>query len=253
VAVLDTGVDLTHPLLVGHVTPGYNFVENDDQPSDAPNGLDDDEDGVIDEGVGHGTHVTCIIATVAPQARIMPIRVLNSDGGGTLFDIVNGLVYAVDHGAQVINLSLSSPINSPLLEAAIQYAFDHQVIVFAAAAGGAAGLNYPAAYPQVIAVGSVTRDHHVTDFSQPYAQLVDIFAPGENIYSTYYNGYFAWWTGTSMSAPFVTGEAALLLSPGTCQFACVRDAIINAVDPVSGFKEGGRVNLDKATKVLKLK
>ncbi len=181
----------------------------------------------------------------------MPVRVLNSDGGGSLFDIVGGLVFAVDHGAQVINMSLSSPINSPILEAAVKYAFDHQVIVIAAAGGGLGGLDYPAAYDQVIAVGSVTKDHRVTNFSQPYAQMVDIFAPGEYIYSTYWNDQFAWWSGTSMAAPFVTGGVALLLSPGTCQFECVRAAIINEVDSVKDFKAGKRINLDKATKILK--
>jgi subtilisin family serine protease len=255
VAVLDTGVDLSHPLFAARLLPGYDFVDNDDRPDDVPNSLDDDEDGGIDEGVGHGTHISGIIAAIAPNAKILPVRVLNSDGGGALFDILQGIAFAVEHGAQVINFSLSADEDSPLFAAAVQYALAHRVVIIAAAAGEADYLEYPAAYDGVIAVGAIQKDHHITDFSTPYAELVDVFAPGELIYSTYSGGAFAWWSGTSMAAPFVSAEAALLLEKkrmDACVPGCIIEMVINEVESVKPKMKGnGRINIEKAVKKAK--
>jgi subtilisin family serine protease len=252
VAVLDTGVDLNHPQLVGRLVPGYDFVDNDDQPDDLPNGINDDEDGLFDEGVGHGTHIAGIITAMAPDAKVMPVRVLNSDGAGTLFDVVQGVVFAADRGAQVINLSFSAGENSPFFAAAINYALDRRVVLVAAAASDAGYLEYPAAYLGVIAVGATKKGRIITDFSLPHAQLVDVFAPGELIYSTYTGGGFAWWSGTSMAAPFVSAEAAILLQKAgskTCVPGCIRDAIIKHVDNISPAVKGkGNIQVDKAVK-----
>ncbi|MFQ5859174.1 MAG: S8 family serine peptidase [Anaerolineae bacterium] len=217
VAVLDTGVDLDHPALVDRLVPGYDFVGMDSDPSDAPNGLDDDSDGLVDEGTGHGSHVAGIVALVAPGANIMPVRVLNSDGIGTYYEIAQGIVYAADHGARVLNLSLTAPHNAASLEAALEYAFGRGCVIVAAAGngGGAGPAPYPAAYKRgddlyVIAVGASDRQAQVASFSATDPDVVDVYAPGVDIYSTYYDGGYAWWSGTSMAAPFVAGEAALL-------------------------------------------
>ncbi len=251
VAILDTGADLDHPQLVGHLVAGYDFVDGDQVPNDEPNGLDDDEDGRTDEGSGHGTHIANIIATIAPAARIMPVRVLNSDGGGTLYDILAGLIYAVDHGAQVINMSFSAVDNSAFLEAAINYALEHRVLLVAAAAGADGYLEFPAAYDGVIAVGATRNDDHVASFSEAYASEVDIFAPGELIYSAYYDGRTAWWTGTSMAAPFVTGSAALMVDYCKCSPDVVRSILLKEVNNVKPkFNHRGRLNLEKIFKKL---
>jgi hypothetical protein len=250
VAVVDTGIDLEHPVLAARLLPGYDFVENDNQPDDAPNGVDEDEDGLLDEATGHGTHIAGIIGNVASQAKILPVRVLNSDGGGTLFDIVQGIVYAADNGAKVINLSLSTSEHSPVLESAINYALSRKIVIVAAASGSAGGLQPPASYPGVISVGASTKGGAPADFSNDYAGLVNVLAPGEYIYSAYYDGNNAWWTGTSMATAFVSGEAALLIERGGCVPDCIRDAIVSQVDFTSG--SGGRINVDKAIKNVKL-
>jgi len=250
VAVLDTGVDLDHPLLVDQLLPGYDFVERDEWPDDAPNGQDEDADTLFDEATGHGTHVAGVIAEVAPNSQILPVRVLNSDGGGAMFDIIEALVYAVDRGAHVINLSMSVMEHSPHFEAAIRYALDHDVVVVAAAAGGVNGLTYPAGYADVLAVGSVNLCDYATEFSKPIADLVDVFAPGELIYSAYFNGNYAWWSGTSMAAPFVSGEAALLAERQACSAACMRQLIIGEVDKIKTETphKRGRLQAEKAVK-----
>ncbi len=250
VAVLDTGADLDHPQLVGHLVNGYDFVDDDQWPDDETNGLDDDEDGLTDEGTGHGTHIANLIATVAPDAKIMPIRVLNSDGGGTLFAIVSGLVYAVDHGAEIVNMSFSAVDNSPFLEAAVRYAITNQVLLVAAAAGADGYLEFPAAYDGVVAVGATGQGDYVTNFSSEFASEVDIFAPGQFIYSAYYNGRMAWWTGTSMAAPLVTGGAALMLDRCDCSPELLRSILLDEVKNVrpKSLYRGGRLDLEKAVK-----
>lgn len=252
VAILDTGVDLDHPLLMDHLGTGYDFVDGDMWANDEPNGLDDDGDGLTDEGTGHGTHIANLVAMVAPDATILPIRVLNSDGSGTLYDIVQGLIYAVDQGAEVVNMSFSATENSPFLAAAVQHAIANDVLLVAAAAGGDGYLAYPSAYDQVIAVGATEKGDHITTFSEAYAAEVDIFAPGELIYSAYYDGRMAWWTGTSMAAPFVAGGAALMLDRCNCPPEMIAPILLGEVKDVKPkIERRGRMDLEKAIKKTK--
>ncbi len=220
IAVLDTGLASDHPLLSSSITAGYDFIDMNTSISDFGNGLDDNGDGLTDNYVGHGTHVSGIILTEAPGVQIMPIRVLDSDGVGTYWEVAQGIRYAVDqkvlHGqnVRVINMSLSAPRLTPELADALAYAAANGVIVVAAAGTGP-GPNYPAGYTDrlaVLGVGATDRNDSIAWFSGGQAVDTDIFAPGVDIYSAYpYNGY-ALGSGTSMAAPMVSGEAALLIS-----------------------------------------
>jgi len=214
VAVLDTGLAADHPLLKSSITAGYDFVGMTNNIYDTGNGLDDDGDGLVDEDLGHGTHVSGIILTEAPGVQIMPIRVLNSDGVGTYWEVAAGIRYAVDHGARIINMSLSAPRLTPSLSDAVNYASAHGVLIVSAAGTGS-GPNYPAAFANrlaVIGVGASDQNDAVASFSGGQAADTDVFAPGVDIYSAFpYNNY-ALGSGTSMAAPMVSAEAALLMS-----------------------------------------
>lgn len=248
VAVLDTGLAPDHQLLKSSIVAGYDFVGMTNNIYDTGNGLDDDGNGEVDESVGHGTHVSGIIVTEAPGVQIMPIRVLNSDGVGTYWEVAAGIRYAVDHGAKVINMSLSAPRLTPPLADALAYAASRGVIVVAAAGIGP-GPNYPAAYPDalaVIGVGASDRSDAIAWFSGGRLADTDIYAPGVDIHSAFpYNGY-ALGSGTSMAAPMVSGEAAMLLSryPDWSR-AQVIQRILSKADPVVSAPVG-RINLSSA-------
>jgi subtilisin family serine protease len=213
VAILDTGVQPDHPALANSLDElGYDFVNNDLAPDEEANGLDDDGDGRVDELYGHGTHVAGIVHLVAPEARLLPLRVLNSDGRGNNFRTASAIVYAAQRGADVINLSLGTPNQSALLRDAVGEAARLGAVVV----GAAGNLNtdakqYPAAEACVIAVTSVNAHDKKSSFAN-YGAWIGVAAPGESIYSTFPVDGYAWWSGTSMATPFVAGQAALLRS-----------------------------------------
>ena len=247
IAVLDTGLAPDHPLLNSNITAGYNFVGMNNDIYDRGNGIDDDGDGIIDGFVGHGTHVSGIIVTEAPGVQIMPIRVLNSEGLGTYWEVSAGIKYAVDHGAKIINMSLSAPRLTPSLKDALDYASAHGVVVVSAAGTGI-GPNYPAAYsnPLTLGVGATDENDNIAWFSGGQIGDTNIYAPGTNIYSAYpYNGY-AIASGTSMSTPIVAAEAALLMSryPYWTPSQVIQQ-ILSKTNPVNGSNVG-RINLSQA-------
>ena len=219
VAVLDTGAQLDHPALIDNFENAgrYDFVEDDKNPSDRPLGKDTDCDGDKDEMVGHGTHVAGIVDITAPAAKIMPLRVLDTEGYGNVFTIAKAVYFAQHNRADVINLSLGSPSRSRLLQEMIKDATANGVLV-AAAAGNSNSLiaEYPAAGNGVaasaeglVAVTSVSRFDQKSDFAN-YGRWVDIAAPGESIRSAFPVSKYAYWSGTSMATPFVSGQAALI-------------------------------------------
>lgn len=249
VAVVDSGVDMTHPDLVDNIaktaTGSLAFIDLVNDPFKAPK-LD---------GHGHGTHVAGIIAAktdgtekgegtnrgnvlgVAPEAKILPVQVMNQNGGGDDFKIAKGIEEAVkwrgQNGAKVdvINLSIGGADPSPTLAASLAFAAKHGVLVIAAAGNYNAPVYYPAAYPGALAVGALTPHGKRASYSC-YGPELAIMAPGgaepktdealgsySGIYSTFPTYYTTtgklWYgaqAGTSMAAPVVTGVAALILA-----------------------------------------
>lgn len=227
VAVIDTGVDASHVLLAGHVLPGYNFITDSTDTSDLPLGTDSNNNGLYDEMSGHGTYMAGIVALVAPEAKILPVVVLDSDGGSDQFKLAQGIYYAIDHGVEVINLSLGSTDNSDLVEDALKEAQSHGIVLVAAAGNRNASSpkEYPAAAEGVIGVAATDIDDLKAPFSSYYSSLSlsapgqSVFLPGGDpdpnaaIYSTVPGGdeqTLASWEGTSISTAFVSGAAALV-------------------------------------------
>ena len=205
IAIVDTGVDLDHVDLAGKIVPGFDFVNNDNDPQDDN---------------GHGTHVAGIaaaetnngigVAGVSWGAQIMPVKVLDASGIGTNENVAAGIVWAAKHGADVINLSLGGSNPSSVLEDAIDYAYGKGVTLVAAA--GNSGSNfvlYPARYLHVIAVAATDSTNNHALFSN-YGPEIDVAAPGVEIYSTTLGDTYGFKSGTSMAAPFVSGLAAIL-------------------------------------------
>lgn len=213
VAIIDTGVDPNHSMLRGRIAASWDFVADRELALDQPDGLDNDGNGAVDEAYGHGTHVAGIVALVAPDARLLVARVLDADGQGDLVDVIAGIRWAVREGADVINLSLGTLEVSDGLTSAIRYADDHHVVVVAAAGnwGAATPIEYPAATHEVNAVAATDVDAVPAPFTS-YGYHVKLAAPGVAIRSAYPGDTYRLWSGTSMSAPFVSGAAALLLN-----------------------------------------
>lgn len=208
IGIVDTGVDYNHPELAGRVLPGYNVYTGE-------SGLDATMDVF-----GHGTHVSGIAAAnlnagqivgIAPEAIILPVKVLDDDGYGTSEGIAYGITWAVDNGAKVINLSLGGWGYSQILQEAINYAVAENVpVIVAMGNDGKNYIEYPAACPGAIAIGATDGNMNVAGFSSR-GKHISIAAPGVDIYSSLPDGQYATWNGTSMATPFVTGAVALLL------------------------------------------
>jgi type VII secretion-associated serine protease mycosin len=259
VAVLDTGIDASHPDLAGKLVPGYDFLNDDAIPED---------------NSGHGTHNSGIIgaatsnavgvAGVAWNCRIMPVKVLNSNGTGPESVIARGIMFAADQGAQIINMSFGSPTSSRVLSDAVRYAYNKGALLVAGAGNTAKTNNsmvYPAAFDQVLAVAATDENDEVGDFSQhhPY---VGISAPGVRIVSSYWRGAttsgYQSASGTSAAAPHVSGVAALIKSVNPALTnSQVRQILMDTADDLGapGRDEhygAGRLNAYKALLVAKL-
>lgn len=208
IAVLDTGCDLDHPDLKNNILPGINFINANKEP------WDDNK---------HGTHVCGIIAAenndigmvgVAPDSKIIPVKVLDKNGNGDVKAVCKGIRWAVDVAkADFICMSLGCPNPVDSVRDAIQYALSKKVICFVAAgnAGRTQKIFYPANYPEAIAIGSIDENFDRSNFSNTGDNL-DFLAPGGRIMSTVPDNWYAIMSGTSMATPFAVGVAALYLS-----------------------------------------
>lgn len=240
VAVLDTGIDASHPAFMGRLIAGYDFVDDDADPSEVGSSLD--------LGFGHGTHVAGLIALAAPEAKIMPLRVLDASGSGNVWVLAEAIMHAInpdgdpttDDGAHIINLSLGTNRPTRLLNTAIELAtcsdddddeddddysdsgfaddqarcnlFNGTVVISAAGnSGSATERHYPAAERAegALSVTATRQDGALADFANR-GPWIDVAAPGSDIQSAVPGGGYGVWSGTSMAAPLVAGVAALV-------------------------------------------
>jgi thermitase len=207
VAVVDTGVLKSHPDLTGKVLNGYDFVANDTDATDE-NGHGTAVAGTVAPASNNGVGV----AGVAWGNPILPVRVLDATGSGNYSAICNGIIYAADSGAKIINLSLGGTSSSQALQDAVNYAWNKQCVIVAAA--GNSGNNialYPAACTNVIAVSATDSADAHPSWSN-YGSYVDVSAPGLDILTLYGSNQYAVWSGTSFSCPVASGVAALMAS-----------------------------------------
>lgn len=234
VAVLDTGVDLEHPALVDalHIVANSDMISDTDRPDDIGPGT----------AWGHGTHIAGVIHAIAPAARIMPLRVLDAQGRGNTFVLAYAIEYAIQQGADVINLSLGADCDSRTLTETVAAAVAQGVAIVAAAGNDASVVpSCPASLPGVMAVAAVDEQRVRTSWSN-YGPWIALAAPGEGITSTFPLGYaaeidaspgYASWSGTSMAAPFVAGAAALVIeqrNAGRIQASVAEQLITHGAD-----------------------
>jgi hypothetical protein len=242
VAVVDTGVDSTQPDLRGRLVPGFDFVNEDADPSDDN---------------GHGTAVAGVVAAAGDnglgvagycwRCRLIAVKVLGADGSGFSSDLARGIVWATDQGARVLNASLGGPVEDAAVAAAAGYAQAHGALVVAAAGNDSSSLlAYPAAIPGVVSVAASDPGDQLYAFSNSGAALA---APGENTTTSLGGGYERF-LGTSSAAPVVSGTAGLLLSlvPAATP-AELSDALEQSAVPMGGVVYG-RVDADRALKAL---
>ncbi len=265
VAVIDTGVDPTNPVLQNVLVSGYDFTRNvngGSEKSDVSTSPDLSQaqtaqvnqrtvavldqrtvavlDGSTYSAFGHGTMTAGIVHLVAPQAKIMPLKSFNADGTGYDSDILRAIYYAVKNGAKVLNMSFDYPTYSPELANAVKYANSKGVISVASAGNdGQQVAVYPGALPSVIDIASTSNSDIQSVFTNYGAPPVWMAAPGEGVMTTYPWGTYAAGWGTSFSAPFVSGTAALMLGTnGHCTSSNVASGLARAVnisDPQLGY------------------
>ncbi len=213
VAVLDTGVTASHEALADRIAPGgWDFVSGDGDPSDESFGLDEDGDGLIDEGAGHGTMVAGLVHLAAPDAQILPVRVLDDEGRGSVFNVAKGIRHAAQQGAQVINLSLGLQQHTFVIQDQILWANENGIAIIAAAGNLAEEqpAYYPAIDPQTLSVAALDSSDVKASFSN-WHRSVDISAPGVGILAPYRDGGYAIGAGTSFSVPFISAQCSWIL------------------------------------------
>lgn len=249
IAILDTGIDQDHEDLKAKIVANRNFTTS----------------RTVDDRYGHGTHVAGIAAAITNNGRgvagvgfdtsLMNVKVLGDNGSGQYSWIANGIIWATDNGAHVINMSLGGSSTSSTLEEAVKYAWGKGVVLVAAAGNDNTSTpTYPAYYEECIAVAATDQNDAKASFSN-YGSWVDIAAPGVSIYSTLPNHpnrigvrNYGSLSGTSMAAPHVAGVAALVKARySTWSNAQIRDRLLASVDPTTGFNPPlGRINAYKA-------
>ena len=242
IAIVDTGIDDTHPDLSGRIVGRANFTTDADF-----------------DGDGHGTHVAGIASSITNNgigvagtgydSRLLSVKVLDNNGSGYYSWVANGIIWASDNGAKVINLSLGGTSSSFTLQNAVNYAWDKGTVVVAAAGNrNSTSRFYPAYYSNSIATAATDQNDKKASFST-YGSWVDVAAPGVSIISTY-KGDYTYFSGTSMAAPYVSGLAGLIFGfhPDWNNFQ-VRDKLQSSSDQIPGtgfYWTYGRINACKA-------
>ena len=205
VAIVDTGISATHPDLAANIKGGYNAINT-------TKSWNDDN--------GHGSHVAGTVAALnnsigvigaGPAVDLLAVKVLSRSGSGFTSDVIEGIQWAMNNNAQVINLSLGSSSGSQAMHDAIIAAYNAGVVIVAAAGNSGAAVGFPAAYPETIAVSATDSNNLLASFSSRGPEI-DLAAPGVSILSTYKGTGYATLSGTSMAAPHVTGAVALVLN-----------------------------------------
>jgi Subtilase family/Domain of unknown function (DUF5666) len=259
VAVIDTGIDSNHPDIKDHIWTNPGEIPDDN--------LDNDNDGLVDDVhgwnfldankdtleqranaqtsvSGHGTFIAGLIALIAPDAKIMPIRAFSPEGMSDAFTVSQGIKYAVDHGAGVINLSFGSTEDSKVMHDAITYAQQRGVMLVAAVGNENRGNDVAPQFPanwnlEVMGVAAIDANNSKASFSN-FGTNVSVSAPGVNLISLYpeLNNApdYAMWSGTSFAAPLATAEAALLLENNPHRKA--RDIIENTATSIDSSNPG---------------
>lgn len=247
IAIIDSGVDPTHPDLAGKLLPGYNFLVGNTDTHDV---------------LGHGTAVAGTaaaisnngigVAGIAWQNPIMPLVVLDATDYASYANIAQAITYAVDHGVRVINISIGGSSSSSTLQNAVNYAWSKGAMIFASAMNNSTSTPYyPAACTNVVAVSATNSSDALASFSN-YGNWITLSAPGDNIYTTNNGGGYGLWYGTSFSSPLTAGVAALILSVNpTLTNAQVVDILKQnaddlgtpGYDPYFGY---GRINVYKS-------
>jgi subtilisin family serine protease len=283
VAIIDTGIDPSHSVLQASVVLGYDFTRNQAGIPNEMNDLDpktasllqarttelgktsaaslnQSTTAILDSNqanainpknlpaaFGHGTMVAGIVHLVAPTAKIMPLKAFKADGSASTYDVIRAIYFATDNGASVINMSFSLVDPSTEFIRAINYAAEHGLIcVSSTGNNGKETMVYPASMATVLGVASTDNNDQRSTFSNYGSSLAHLAAPGEAIVTTYPGNNYAGAWGTSFSAPFVTGTAALLeqFSPGL--------TIHDAADAISHAKQltlslgYGRLDVEQA-------
>ncbi|OBR63077.1 serine protease [Paenibacillus oryzae] len=249
IAVLDTGVQSSHPDLQGRLLAGKNIVNTGKTP---------------DDDVGHGTHVAGIIGAAVNNGegvagvswfnKIMPVKVLDSSGAGSTYSVAQGIIWAVDNGAKVINMSLGNYAKADFLHDAIKYAYERDVVLIAASGNDNTDRpGYPAAYPEVFAVAATSSNDQKASFSN-YGDYIDVAAPGDSIASTYPGSQYAALSGTSMASPHVAALAGLIrsINPDLSNEEVMEIMRVSARDLGQAGKDNyfghGEIDIDKALK-----
>ena len=284
VAVIDTGVDPNHPVFGAALTTGYDFTRDLAGPPSEMSDLDQSTAAILEQstaaileqeaavvvnqstaaileesaatrldpaklpaGFGHGTMVAGLVRLVAPTATIMPLKAFKADGTSTLFDMLRAIYYAVENGADVLNMSFSLPVSSPELQRAITFATDRGIVAVASVGNrGTTTLVYPAAFPGVLGIASTDAFDARSVFSNFGTPLVSLAAPGEGMITLYPGGNYAAVSGTSFSAALVSGGVALLqqIDPTLTQGGAA--ASLSQAVPLGPELGAGRLDLYQA-------
>ncbi|MGA7624436.1 MAG: S8 family serine peptidase [Candidatus Acidiferrales bacterium] len=296
VAVIDTGIDQLNPALTPYVIPGYDFTRNTAGFASDVEDLNQSTAAILEQSTaaileqyqiavlnqstaaileqstaaileangvpayfGHGTMTAGLIHLVAPNSQLMPLKAFAADGTASEANIIQAIYYAVDHGANIINMSFELPQISDAMMKAINHAARRGVICVASAGNDAGtALVYPAGFGNVVSVGSVNSLGQPSTFSNYGADLVQIAAPGEGLITTYPGSHYAQVWGTSFSAALVSGGASVLIQQSNgntttqLQVGDIQRALSQAIPcGTNGSLGAGCVDFNQAVNFIK--